>query len=422
MARIRGDGSSGKGAVMLSAHLDTVKAPKENWEEAGWKHDPFGAEIDEEDGCIYGRGTIDMKNMAAMSAAVLLFIARSGIKLTRDLIFAAVADEENVNSAYGAKYLLENHSDLIACDVVFTEVGGFTMFLNEKRCVPVMISEKGASTIRVTSRGMGGHGSTFHKHNPIAKISEVCLKVANNRLPHRVTNSCRVTFEGLAQFVPWPKSQAFKLLLSPRWHSWVLDYLLTEDQYKTLGPLLFNVSNPVIVHAGEAMNQIPSAAYVDLDTRTLPEVTSAEVEEELKNLIGRDKFEPRMKPDGSETPPELIMETLRCAPGFEQDPTDPHLAEVLEVIAKVVSDLDNGTPIIPNLLPGHTDCTFYMQLPSKPACFGFSPVFMPPGVPFASLFHGTNERIPVHGFKWGMAILMQTVTELCGGVEPKTAV
>ena len=117
MARIRGDGSSGKGAVMLSAHLDTVKAPKENWEEAGWKHDPFGAEIDEEDGCIYGRGTIDMKNMAAMSAAVLLFIARSGIKLTRDLIFAAVADEENVNSAYGAKYLLENHSDLIACDV-----------------------------------------------------------------------------------------------------------------------------------------------------------------------------------------------------------------------------------------------------------------------------------------------------------------
>ena len=42
VARVPGDGSSGKGALLLSAHLDTVRAPKENWAEEGWKHDPFG--------------------------------------------------------------------------------------------------------------------------------------------------------------------------------------------------------------------------------------------------------------------------------------------------------------------------------------------------------------------------------------------
>ena len=42
MARIRGDGSSGDlGPVLLSAHLDTVHTPKENWEQEGWKHDPL---------------------------------------------------------------------------------------------------------------------------------------------------------------------------------------------------------------------------------------------------------------------------------------------------------------------------------------------------------------------------------------------
>ena len=54
VARIRGDGSSGLGPVLLSAHLDTVHAPKENWEQEGWKHDPFGVVIDQEDDCLYG--------------------------------------------------------------------------------------------------------------------------------------------------------------------------------------------------------------------------------------------------------------------------------------------------------------------------------------------------------------------------------
>ena len=57
-----------------------------------WDHPPFCGEV--HDGCLWGRGAIDMKNMAAMSVAIITRLAREGVKPKRDLIFAGVADEE----------------------------------------------------------------------------------------------------------------------------------------------------------------------------------------------------------------------------------------------------------------------------------------------------------------------------------------
>ncbi|MBN1773033.1 MAG: M20/M25/M40 family metallo-hydrolase, partial [Deltaproteobacteria bacterium] len=55
-ARLPGDGSAPP--LLLSAHLDVVPA-----DPTGWTHPPFAAE--EADGCIWGRGALDMKHMAA---------------------------------------------------------------------------------------------------------------------------------------------------------------------------------------------------------------------------------------------------------------------------------------------------------------------------------------------------------------------
>ncbi|HUH00571.1 MAG TPA: M20/M25/M40 family metallo-hydrolase, partial [Kofleriaceae bacterium] len=85
ITRYRGTGSLAP--VLLTAHLDVVEAYPEHW-----KYPPFSGEIAE--GCLWGRGAIDMKNMAAMSAAVMRRLARERVALSRDVIFAAVADEE----------------------------------------------------------------------------------------------------------------------------------------------------------------------------------------------------------------------------------------------------------------------------------------------------------------------------------------
>src|SRR5712671_3699017 len=74
--------------LLLNGHLDVVEA-----DESTWAHPPFSAEL--ADGCIWGRGAIDMKNMVAMSACVMALLARCKPRLRRDVIFAAVADEES---------------------------------------------------------------------------------------------------------------------------------------------------------------------------------------------------------------------------------------------------------------------------------------------------------------------------------------
>src|SRR5262245_35091336 len=66
--------------LLLAAHLDVVEA-----DAAAWQHPPFAGEI--HDGYLWGRGAIDMKNMAAMAVAIVVRLAREKVRLRRDLIF-----------------------------------------------------------------------------------------------------------------------------------------------------------------------------------------------------------------------------------------------------------------------------------------------------------------------------------------------
>ena len=91
--------------LVLSCHLDVVPADLDRW-----THPPFDA-VDT-DGCIWGRGAIDMKGFAVMGLTVLLMAKRRGFSLNRDIIFAAVADEE-AGTELGSRWLVENRPDLL---------------------------------------------------------------------------------------------------------------------------------------------------------------------------------------------------------------------------------------------------------------------------------------------------------------------
>src|SRR3954468_16546203 len=63
--------------LLLTAHLDVVEA-----DPTKWRCPPFSGE--EFEGCLWGRGAIDMKNMAAMCTAILTRLARTNARLDRD--------------------------------------------------------------------------------------------------------------------------------------------------------------------------------------------------------------------------------------------------------------------------------------------------------------------------------------------------
>src|SRR5262245_7165572 len=96
---VRHRGTGAKPPLLLTAHLDVVEA-----DPAKWQRPPFSG--DEHDGCLWGRGAIDMKNMAAMCTAIMRRLADTKTLLDRDVIFAAVADEE-AGCDLGSRFLVE---------------------------------------------------------------------------------------------------------------------------------------------------------------------------------------------------------------------------------------------------------------------------------------------------------------------------
>lgn len=121
VARLKGSGK--KAPLLLNGHLDVVAA-----DASRWQHPRF--EAVEADGCIWGRGAVDMKNMVTMSVMTVLLLKRHGIELDRDVIFAGVADEE-AGSHAGALSLVESHPDLVEAEYVLNEVGGHTLHIGD---------------------------------------------------------------------------------------------------------------------------------------------------------------------------------------------------------------------------------------------------------------------------------------------------
>jgi putative selenium metabolism hydrolase len=95
IGRVRGDGEAP--SVMFNTHLDHVDAgdPKD------WPHDPFGGEI--HDGCVWGRGAVDIKGPLAAQVYGAARVKASGDRPPGDVYVTAVVQEEV--GGLGARYM-----------------------------------------------------------------------------------------------------------------------------------------------------------------------------------------------------------------------------------------------------------------------------------------------------------------------------
>ena len=375
---------AGKGKpLLLSGHLDVVPADKRTW-----SRDPFAGEA--HDGWLWGRGAIDMKNMVAMSVSVVEMLARSGVPLQRDLVFAGVADEEAGCEA-GSLWLAKNHPEKIAAEYAISEIGGFTLHSGGRRFYPIQVAEKGICWLTITARGTPGHGSLPNKDNPIPKLARAATKLAERRLPVHVTPVVRGQLETLAAHQPVPSSLVLRGLLSPWITDHLLDHVLPDPSLAaTFDAALHNTANPTILRAGSKINQVPAEASLQVDGRLLPGQSADDFVREIRAVIG----------DGY----EIVVD--RAMPAVETSWDDPIAQHITEVIARH----DPEGIVVRTMIPGFTDAKAYSQLGIK--CFGFSPVQLPPGISFSAMFHGNDERIPIDGFRWGLRALYDLVQRL----------
>lgn len=370
--------------LLLTAHLDVVAA-----DAAAWRRPPFAGEI--ADGCLWGRGAIDMKNMAAMSAAVLRRLARDKVVLGRDVIFAAVADEE-AGCDYGSRFLVEEHPDLVRAEYALGEVGGFTLRLAGTTYYPVQVAEKGVCWIRARVRGTPGHGSMPRSDSAVVRLGELLARLGKTRLPVHATKPAREFLQALASRRPALARPLLRALADPRLLGRVLAVLPDRGVARAFAPLLSNTAVPTVVRAGSAVNVIPGEAELLIDGRTLPGQRDEDLLRELGAVLG----------------PEVELEVIRSMPPIT---TEPVSSPLFDIIQRQILAREPEAVVVPYMSPGFTDAKQFTRLGAR--WYGFAPVKLDPDMRFADLFHGHDERIPLAGLRWGVELLYDVVTEMC---------
>ena len=383
VARLAGSGK--KAPLMLNGHLDVVPAEREHW-----RHDPFGAE--EHEGCVWGRGAVDMKNMVAMSLMTLVLLKRAGVALERDVIFAAVADEE-AGSRHGARFLVEQHPELVRAEYVLNEIGAYTLYLGEGVFYPIQVAEKGVCWFELTAHGTPGHGSMPRPDNAVVRIARAIESLDRVRLPFHSVPVVEGFLRRLVDKAPALARKALPVLSRPPFAAVLLKLARMQDpeQAIALEALLRNTASPTVVRGGHKVNVIPSSASVVVDGRMLPGQTVDDFLAEVRRVVGGD----------------LLVRVLEQheGPVFQTD------TPLYDAIGRAIEKHHPGAVAVPFMIPGFTDSHAYARLGAT--CYGFSPVKMPRGLSYTRLYHGHDERIPVEGFAWGLRVLVDVVSEFC---------
>jgi len=375
-ARLKGADSS-RGALLIHGHLDVVPA-----EPADWSVHPFSGAI--ENGYVWGRGAVDMKDMVGMMIVVARQLKQAGIVPPRDLVFAFVADEEH-GGRYGAHWLVDNRPDLFdGVTEAIGEVGGFSLTVprpdgGERRLYLIETAEKGLSWLRLTARGTAGHGSMAHDNNAVTAVAEAVARLGRHRFPLVPTDTVVQFLAALSEETGLTFDAASADL---------------EGMIEKLGPMarmlkavLHDTANPTMLKAGYKANVIPATAEAVIDCRILPGRKAA-FEAEIDELIG----------------PDVSREWIRDLDSYETT-FDGDLVDAMNA-ALLAHDPDART--VPYMLSGGTDAKAFARLGIR--CFGFSPLRLPPDLDFSSLFHGVDERVPIDALRFGTDVLAYFLT------------
>ncbi|MBT2233200.1 M20/M25/M40 family metallo-hydrolase [Nonomuraea sp. NEAU-A123] len=357
VARIEGT-DPGRDALLLHGHLDVVP-----FDAGDWRHHPLSAEV--VDGCVWGRGAVDMKDMDAMILAVVRQRLREGRRPGRDVVLMFTADEE-AGGEYGAKFLVDEHPEQFeGVTEAIGEVGGFSVSIGtDRRLYLIEAAEKGMAWMRVAAQGRAGHGSMLNLDNAVTELADAVARVGRHEWPVRLTPTMSRFLDELGGGDP----EVAIAKLGP--------------VARMLGAGLRNTVNPTMLEAGYKSNVVPQTASAVIDGRFLPgfeEEFFATIDELLGPNVTR----------------EFVQHQVALEFGFE----GPLVTAMVEALLAE----DPAGRAVPYTMSGGTDLKSFSRLGIRG--YGFAPLKLPADLDFSGMFHGVDERVPVDSLQFGVRVL-----------------
>ena len=376
-ARLR-SGTNEK-ALLLLSHIDVVPA-----DPSQWRNPPFAGV--REGGYIWGRGALDIKSLTIAHLYSFLDLKRRGAKLTRDVIFLAVPDEE-LGGLNGAKQLLDRHPALFEnVGFVVNEGGANETALDRVIFWGIEVQQKVPLWLRVTSEGEGGHGaSPPDDGGATAKLVRAVAAVQALETPYRLDPSIARITAHTAAVRKDGRAAKLRLMREP------LDVdAIARELPSGYRALLRDTIAVTYLNAGNSVNVIPTRASAGIDIRMLPSTNPSEMRARVEQAVGKNG---------------VVEVLLASDPAPESPPSGP----LYETVARAMRASQPGSTVGPIVTAGTTDSRFFRA--RGIAAYGVMPFKV--NYYDAEGVHGNDERIRARFFAEGVRLMRTIVRETC---------
>ncbi len=379
VARIPGTGDGP--AMAFVGHLDVVPSDARDW-----THPPFAAVVDD-DGYLYGRGSVDMKNEVAVRTETMLILAREGFRPRGDLLLVMVADEEDGSAGVGMKWLVEAHPEIRA-DYSLNEGGGAHYRLCDGRAVAeISVGEKGTCPVRVEALGEAGHASMPSLgHNAVPVLGELLRRIGTG-MPtpahHQVVDQLLDALLGAGRERDLEAAVGVASKLSP-----LLQHALPAVCGTTMAPTLLTGST--------ARNVMPARAGMELDCRILPGTTAADVEQAVRDRLGSD-----------------VAYELSFPEPMVEGSCSPASGPLWDACVRWLSAGPEAVQPLATMCTGFTD-SVYLRHAFGTVAYGFSPTRSTPAEVLEEGVHNKDERIHVDDLLLGVRFHLDIARQLLG--------
>ncbi|MCE3294663.1 MAG: peptidase m20 [Crocinitomicaceae bacterium] len=363
--------------IILTSHFDVVQAADSSL----WTHDPFAGKIVND--TLFGRGSIDCLGLAVMQIYSIIGLVDEAKKtsLPYNVTFLGVSGEE-VNSSYGAKFIVEQHLPLLNPVVVFGEGGsGLTNLVPskpQKEVFGISVAEKSSLWLRLdVTKKTHGHGAVPPDLYANKRLLKSLINLMDQKKEVKFSKLSRKMFRELGKLEGGAKGFVIKHINWSIFWPFVKKYFREGEIFNVLVENTFVITEIGTIDA-KASNQIASGAYAVLDCRLLPGT-------DIKKFIRRVQFAVGLKVDVS-----IISESPNSPPSE----ITPYFERMQQALQTVYPE-SFATPF---LFPASTDNNFF-RLANVPT-YGIIPCVLSRG----SLegVHGTNEYLPVKDLRKGI--------------------
>jgi acetylornithine deacetylase/succinyl-diaminopimelate desuccinylase-like protein len=371
-------GSGAKRPIVLLSHIDVVPATDSAWQVGPWSGETrYGA--------VWGRGTLDMKGTAVVQMMTMIALKRRGVRLARDVILVANADEEA--SSTGAEWFARGKKALLRNAEFLLNEGGYNRLTPEglTKYFGVGVTEKVPYWLRLTAYGSPGHASVPRPDNPAERISRALGRIAAWRTPLKLTPPAERYFKDLATRERDPRHRRWLADPAAAFRDTAGLRFFTSNLY--YDAILRNTVSITVLKGSDKINVIPPEASTELDVRLLPGERPADFVSEVRRVIA-----------------DSLVEITPLRPE-RRATTSPLDGAMMEAIRETVQAMEPGALITTPMNAGFTDSYYYRALGI--GAYGISPFRL--SEEDARTVHGSDERVTVENLRFGVEFMYRIV-------------